>query len=287
MKKPAWIKKSVNSEAFQTMQDLMVKLNVNTVCFDASCPNIGTCFHERIATFLILGNECTRNCRFCGIKSGKPEAINENEPKAVLKAIRELELNYAVITSVTRDDLEDQGLFQFVNILKLLRNKLPDLKIELLIPDFYASEPLITSLLKEKPDVLAHNLETIKPLYPEVRPKSSYDVSLNVLYLIKKINPCQILKTGFMVGLGESMGEIQRLISDISETQCDILTVGQYLQPSSHQLEVKKYYTENEFQKIKQMAQNQGIKKVVAGPFIRSSYNGFKIYKSMINFNHK
>lgn len=287
MSKPDWIKKSVNSEAFQAMQDLMVKFNVNTVCFNASCPNIGTCFHERIATFLILGNKCTRNCRFCGIKSGKPGPVNENEPKAILKAIRELELNYAVITSVTRDDLEDQGLSQFINILELLRNQLPDLKIELLIPDFNASEPLITSILKKKPEVLAHNLETIKPLYPEVRPKSSYDVSLNVLHLIKKNNPSQIMKTGFMVGLGESIEEVQRLISDISETKCDILTIGQYLQPSSNQLDVKKYYSDKDFQKIKQMAENEGIKKVIAGPFIRSSYNGSKIYKSMINFNHK
>lgn len=287
LKKPAWIKKSVNSDTFQAMQDLLVKLKVNTVCFDASCPNIGTCFNKRIATFLILGNKCTRNCKFCGIQSGVPGPINEEEPVAILKAINELKLNYVILTSVTRDDLEDQGLSQFIHIIKLLRNHLPDLKIELLIPDFFASEPFIKSILEEKPEVLAHNLETIKSLYPKIRPKSNYDVSLNVLHLIKKNNPNQILKTGFMVGLGESIDEIKELIFDISKTKCEILTIGQYLQPSSQQINVKKYYTKKEFQFIKELAENQGIKKVVAGPFIRSSYNSYEIYKSLINLKHK
>ncbi|NHI91062.1 MAG: lipoyl synthase [Candidatus Lokiarchaeota archaeon] len=281
MKKPEWIKKKVNSEGFQVIQNLMMNLNVNTVCYDASCPNIATCFNKKIATFLILGNNCTRNCKFCGISYEKPNFIDHNESMAVLKAIEELNLNYVVITSVTRDDLIDQGASHFLEVVKLIRHKLPHVRIELLIPDFYASKSLIKKIISLKPDVLGHNIETIKSLYPKIRPNSSFFDSIKVLKIIKELDPNQLVKSGFMVGLGESMEEIRELIVEISQTKCDILTVGQYLQPSLAQIEVKKYYSEKDFMVIKKTAEYLGIKKVITGPFIRSSYNGAEIYNSM------
>ncbi|MHA1798167.1 MAG: lipoyl synthase [Candidatus Helarchaeota archaeon] len=283
MNKPNWIKRTVDLKVFREMQRLLSQLNLNTVCFDASCPNISTCFKKNTATFLILGNVCTRNCRFCGISHGKPEIINEDESLAILKAVRQLKLNYVIITSVTRDDLKDQGISYFIKILKLLRIDFPNLKIELLIPDLFGSQLLIEKIIREKPDVIAHNIETVRTLYSKVRPDADYDRSLNVLKRFKKLNQNQIVKTGFMVGLGETMNDIRALIEDISSTNCDILTVGQYLQPSKEQVKVQKYYEEKDFRNIEKMALENGLKKVLSGPFIRSSFNGFEVYKSIVN----
>ncbi|MHA1784049.1 MAG: lipoyl synthase, partial [Candidatus Helarchaeota archaeon] len=266
MNKPNWIKRTVDLKAFREMQRLLSQLNLNTVCFDASCPNISTCFKKNTATFLILGNVCTRNCRFCGISHGKPEIINEDESLAILKAVRQLKLNYVIITSVTRDDLKDQGISYFIKILKLLRIDFPNLKIELLIPDLFGSQLLIEKIIREKPDVIAHNIETVRTLYSKVRPDADYDRSLNVLKRFKKLNQNQIVKTGFMVGLGETMNDIRALIEDISSTNCDILTVGQYLQPSKEQVKVQKYYEEKDFRNIEKMALENGLKKVLSGP---------------------
>jgi lipoic acid synthetase len=273
-KKPEWLKKTVslNNSNINQVKDLLANLNLNTVCQSAKCPNIFECFSKKTATFMLMGNICTRNCAFCGVRSGKPQNLDKFEPKNIAKAVKEMGLSYIVLTSVTRDDLEDGGAKHFAKTVREIKNTDPNLKVECLIPDFKGSKENLKILLDVKPDVLNHNLETIKRNYKTVRDHASYNKSLDILKNSKDINPEVLTKSGFMLGLGEELKEILELLHDLESNNCDIVTIGQYLQPSKENYPVQKYYSCEEFEKIKNLASNFNFRAVVAGIFVRSSY---------------
>ena len=274
VKKPEWLKKTVslNNSNINQVKDLLTNLKLNTVCQSAKCPNIFECFSKKTATFMLMGNICTRNCAFCGVRSGKPQNLDKFEPKNIAKAVKEMGLSYVVLTSVTRDDLEDGGAKHFAKTVREIKITDPNLKVECLIPDFKGSKENLKILLDVKPDVLNHNLETIKRNYKTIREHASYNKSLDILKNSKDINPGVLTKSGFMLGLGEEIEEILELLHDLESTNCDIVTIGQYLQPSKENYPVQKYYSGEEFEKIKNLASNFNFKSVVAGIFVRSSY---------------
>jgi lipoyl synthase len=274
LKKPDWLKKtiSLNNSNINQVQDLLTNLKLNTVCQSAKCPNIFECFSKKTATFMLMGNICTRNCAFCGVRSGKPQNLDRLEPKNIAKAVKEMGLSYIVLTSVTRDDLEDGGANHFAKTVKEIKIINSNIKVECLIPDFKGSKENLKILLDAKPDVLNHNLETIKRNYKTIRNNASYNRSLDILKNSKKINPGILTKSGFMLGLGEEEIEILELLHDLESINCDIVTIGQYLQPSKENYQVQKYYSVEEFEKIKNLANNFNFKSVVAGIFVRSSY---------------
>jgi lipoyl synthase len=274
VKKPEWLKKTVslNNSNINQVKDLLINLKLNTVCQSAKCPNIFECFSKKTATFMLMGNICTRNCAFCGVRSGKPQNLDKFEPKNIAKAVKEMGLSYIVLTSVTRDDLEDGGAEHFAKTVREIKITAPNLKVECLIPDFKGSKENLKILLDVKPDVLNHNLETIKRNYKTIRDHASYNKSLDILKSAKAINPEVLTKSGFMLGLGEEIEEILELLHDLESTNCDIVTIGQYLQPSKENYPVQKYYSGEEFEKIKNLASSFNFKSVVAGIFVRSSY---------------
>lgn len=245
---------------------------LNTVCTEASCPNKGKCFAEGTATFLILGPNCTRNCKFCNIKNEGVLPEDYDEAERVAEAAYKMELSYVVITSVTRDDLSDKGASAFARTIKAVRNKLPKAKIEVLTPDFCGDENLLKIVLNEKPDVFNHNIETVKRLTPLIRSGAVYERSLFVLKKAKELYSNQITKSGLIIGLGETREEIIEAIKDLSQIGVDRLTIGQYLQPSKRHYPVQKYYKPQEFDDLKEEAKKYGIKWVLSGPFVRSSY---------------
>ncbi len=256
------------------------KRYMHTVCEEAKCPNRGLCFSKGTATFLIMGDICTRNCSFCAIKKGFPLPLDEREIFEIEDTIRELSLSYVVITSVTRDDLEDGGAAYFDRIIKELKKSFGDLKIEILVPDFKKDLKNLNNLDFSYIDVFNHNLETVKELYPVVRKGASYDFSLKMLSFVKgkKIKT----KSGIMVGLGETYQQISELFYDLNSVGIDILTIGQYISPSINHHKVMKYYSEEEFKELKGMAMKAGIKHVVSGIFVRSSFEAFETFKRAI-----
>ncbi|MGB9678009.1 MAG: lipoyl synthase, partial [Candidatus Ratteibacteria bacterium] len=263
---PKYIKKRIRfSENFFYVKNILKNSNINTVCESALCPNIYECFGRRYVSFMILGNLCTRNCKFCGVNKGKPEKIDEKEPEKIAEIVKKLEMKYVVITSVTRDDLSDGGASQFVKVVEEIRKKSPETKIELLIPDFKGDSKLLKIIFNSKPDIISHNIETVPSLYPVIRPKSDYKKSIKVLSEIKKNG--FITKSGFMLGLGEKEEEIFILMDEISKTGCDILVVGQYLKPDKNGYEVKKFYEEKFFKKIEEYGKKIGFKYIFAGTF--------------------
>ncbi|MHA1264495.1 MAG: lipoyl synthase [Candidatus Helarchaeota archaeon] len=272
LKKPAWISTTVDLASFQQLITKIRNQGLYVVCFEASCPNIGTCFHRRTATFLILGRICTRSCRFCGIEHGIPINPDPNEPRHVARLVQELGLKHVVITSVSRDDLPDYGVTQFIDTIREIRNRQSEIIIEVLIPDFQGQTESLNQLIHEKPDIINHNIETIPRLYATVRPQANYTRSLHVLNYIKQQDPSIYTKSGFMVGLGETFSEIFQVIRDLKEVQCDILTIGQYLRPSENHLPVQKYYTSDDFQKMKNYSETIGFTYVSAAPLVRSSF---------------
>src|SRR3989339_7571 len=277
---PEWLKKRfTNNSKYNETYNLLKKSGLSTVCENARCPNIGECFSKKTATFLILGNVCTRGCLFCDIKIGKPGLPDPEEPKKVLSAVEKLGLNYVVITSVTRDDLPDGGAEHFKRVINALK-KLKGLKIEVLIPDFNGNTGALEKIVKAKPVVIGHNIEMVKELYGALRPSNAqYEKSLKVLKELKILDPDCITKSGFMVGLGETDEQISALIDDICATGCDILTIGQYLRPSKGRAEVKEFVCLGRFETMKQEALSKGLKTVYSGPFIRSSYRALDLYK--------
>jgi lipoic acid synthetase len=274
VKKPEWLKKTVslNNSNINQVKDLLTNLKLNTVCQSAKCPNIFECFSKKTATFMLMGNICTRDCAFCGVSSGKPQNLDKTEPENVAKAVKEMGLAYIVLTSVTRDDLEDGGAKHFAKTVKEIKHTDNNIKIECLVPDFKGSKENLKILLDVRPDVLNHNLETIKRNYKTIREHANYNGSLDILKNSKDINPEVLTKSGFMLGLGEEIEEILELLHDLESTNCDIVTIGQYLQPSKENYPVQKYYSSEEFEKIKNLASSFNFKSVVAGIFIRSSY---------------
>ena len=271
-RKPPWLKvKAFGGEQFNEVNKLLKQHELNTVCQEANCPNRGECFSRGTATFLILGPTCTRSCTFCNIESGVLKKVDPDEPRRVAELAKELKLKHVVITSVTRDDLVDGGANQFYSVTKQIREKLPKATIELLTPDFKDQEGAVDTVIRAKPDIFNHNLETVKRLYPQVRPQADYDYSMNLLGYVQK-NSNIITKSGIMVGVGESVDELKELFNDLNNVNISILTIGQYLAPSLKHLKISKYYHPNEFEQLKELAQNTGIKKVVSAPLVRSSY---------------
>lgn len=254
----------------------MASLNLNTVCNEANCPNIGECSKKKTATFMILGKNCTRNCSFCNVTNAKPTLVDENEPRNVALAAKELQLHHVVVTSVTRDDLDDGGAEQFKKTILEIKSTCKDATVEVLIPDFLGDEAALDTVLSASPDVLNHNIETVKELYCKVRPQAIYERSLEVLRYCKQTRPDILTKTGFMVGLGETLEQIKQLIIDIAENQVDLLTIGQYLRPSNDHAELVRYATEQDFLQYKQFAESVGIKHVVSMPLARSSYQSYE-----------
>jgi len=283
---PHWLKKKIpDLKAIEDMEKILRDHDLHTVCENALCPNLGECFHRKTATFMILGNTCTRNCSFCVVKKGKPLPLDENEPKNIAKVVNLLKLSHVVITSVTRDDLEDGGANQFVDCIKEIKRIKPNPSIEVLIPDFSGNFNNLNMVLAYFPDVLNHNIETVSRLYPEIRPGADYNMSLRILEKAKKYSKSIIVKSGFMVGLGEKWEEIVSLLEDLSDVNCDIVTIGQYLQPSNKHIHIDKFYTPDEFSNLKQIALKIGIKYVESGPFVRSSYkakNAFKYVRDQV-----
>lgn len=272
--KPEWLRKKVllNNQNIVRVKELISDLNLHTVCQNAKCPNIFECFSNKTATFLLLGNICTRNCAFCGVESGQPLPIDENEPENIARAVSVLDLKYIVLTSVTRDDLADGGANQFAETVRQIKSLMPGAKAECLIPDFKKEIKNLEILLKEDVDVLNHNIETVERNYIGVRNGADYHKSLEILASAKKIKPGIVTKSGFMLGLGENIEEVHKLLEDLKKVSCDIVTIGQYLSPGGNKIPVHKYYSPEEFVELEKYAKNMLFKYVVSGVFVRSSY---------------
>ena len=270
---PDYLKRNIiDNEKTKTVRRILKTKCLNTVCDGARCPNKNECYEHHTATFLIMGNVCTRNCKYCNISTAKPEPLDKNEPKHIAEAVQELGLKYVVITSVTRDDLPDGGANHFAECIKEIRNLSPDIKIEILTPDFQRKDGALDIIIAAHPDVFNHNIETTRSVFKIARPLGDYDLSLNVLKYIKQNSDIKT-KSGLMVGLGETIEDIEQTLIDLKNVECDILTIGQYIQPSKQHLEVVKYYTLEEFEELKQLAQKIGLNKYQIGPLVRSSYN--------------
>lgn len=276
LRKPKWLRiKLPTKKDFGQTRNLLKELNLNTVCQGASCPNIFECFSQKKATFLILGKYCTRNCTFCNIEHNIPEPVDKDEPERIAKAVQELGLKYVVITSVTRDDLEDGGAEQFARTILTLKKT--SVKIEVLIPDFGGSKEALKKVLATYPNVLNHNLETVPSLYAKVRPQASYERSLKILEWSKEFAGNRIItKSGLMLGLGEKEEEVLEVFKDLKEIGCDWLTLGQYLMPSKKHYPVQEYVSLEKFEFYKSKGKEIGLK-VFAGPLVRSSYHADKL----------
>jgi lipoyl synthase len=282
--KPEWLKKKVflNNQNISRVSNLILDLNLHTVCQNAKCPNIFECFSNKTATFLLLGNICSRNCAFCSVESGNPMKTDENEPENIAIAVSALELKYIVLTSVTRDDLADGGAGQFAKTVRHIKTLVQEAKVECLIPDFKNEAKNLEILLREDLDVLNHNIETVKENYHGIRNGADYQKSLKILDLSKQIRPDIITKSGFMLGLGENIEEIYCLLKDLKSVNCDIVTIGQYLSPGKNNIPVQKYYSPEEFAGLEKYAKNMGFKYVVSGVFVRSSYLAAAAFKESV-----
>ena len=281
-KKPDWlrVKSTCSKEFFETL-NIIKPHKIHTVCEEASCPNIGECWRHKTATFLIMGDICTRNCGFCDIKSGCPQGLDPNEPKKVAQSVSELNLEYAVITSVTRDDLEDGGAEHFSKVIFAIKEQNPKTKVEILTPDFRGNKNSVKTVLGATPDVFGHNIEVVKRLHAEVKKKpSSYETSLNFLKTIKEFSPNTITKTGMMVGVGERKEDVFETIDDIKSAGVDIMTIGQYLAPSSNHFGMVRYITPEEFDEFRKYGERLGLI-MISGPLVRSSYKAYESYKTL------
>lgn len=271
--RPVWLNKKINLKACSQMKQLLKDLRVETVCEQAMCPNMGECFARNEATFLILGQYCTRACSFCNIEKGKPLALDADEPRRVAEAVEKLSLKHVVITSVTRDDLTDGGAGIFKATILAIRQKMPKVKIEVLIPDFRLSLEALSIVARALPDIIAHNVETVPSLYKKVRQGSEYSRSLDVLRAIKKISPGVKTKSGIMLGLGEKEEEVLAVMRDLRFAECDFLSIGQYLAPSSRHYPVQEYVSPEIFSFYKEKAEKSGFSHVESAPYVRSSYS--------------
>jgi len=271
-KRPDWLKvKLPIGENFTEVRNLMRSQKLHTVCEEAKCPNMGECWNHKTATFMILGDVCTRSCGFCNIKVGMPGFVDFNEPQRVAESVKALNLRHAVITSVNRDELKDGGASIFSETVRLIKTEMPETTVEILIPDFRGSTDAFEIIMQNPPDILNHNLETVKRLYHAVRPQAKYERSLNLIKWFKERN--LKTKSGIMVGIGETRGEIIDLMGDLIEHGCNILTIGQYLQPTKQHLPVDRFVTPDEFRYYKEEGLRMGFKIVESSPLVRSSYH--------------
>lgn len=278
IKRPEWFKVKLRTDGeYQHVNRLVSNLSLNTVCTEARCPNIYECWSQGTATFMILGDVCTRHCGFCSVSKGKPGHPHPEEPENVAEAVASLGLDYAVITSVDRDDLPDEGASHWAETVRAVKRRVPDCKVELLIPDFNGSKRLLEVVLEARPHVLGHNVETVAHLYGRVRPVADYTNSLKILehaYLWRERNGVNMgVKCGIMVGLGETMEQVLDTMQDIVATGCEIMTVGQYLPPKKNALPLERFYTPDEFAYLREQGLSMGFKHVESGPLVRSSYH--------------
>jgi lipoic acid synthetase len=274
LKKPEWLKKRLpNINEIEDTASLLKNLSLNTVCDGAECPNRCECYSKKTATFMILGSVCTRRCRFCAVSKGDPTSVDPLEPINIGKASKELGLKHVVVTSVTRDDLPDGGAGHFALTVHEIRKQNPSATIELLIPDLNGDWDSLKIVVDSMPDVLNHNVETVPTLYTEVRPQANYDRSLNLINKVKEFGLKIFTKSGIMLGLGEKDEEVYAVMDDLRKSGCDILTIGQYLQPSSQHIPLKEYIRPEKFEAMKSIAESKGFLYVSSGPFVRSSYN--------------
>jgi len=289
-KKPEWIRSKLsNSKEFFLTKTIVNKNNLVTVCQEANCPNITECWSKRHATFMIMGDTCTRACAFCDVKTGKPGKLDELEPIKISQAVKKLNLKHVVITSVDRDDLEDGGSYHFFQVINQTRKTNPNTTIEVLTPDFLRKGEAYKKVLEANPDVFNHNIETVPSLYLKVRPGSRYFASLELLKNAKKINKNVFTKSGIMVGLGENKDEILQVMDDLKSADVDFLTIGQYLQPSVKHFPLDRYYTPQEFEELGDIAKSKGFLLVSSSPLTRSSYHAdedfAKLQQNRINIH--
>ncbi len=275
---PPWIKKRLpaNPRADVTRR-ILERHNLDTVCRGAHCPNTGECFASGTATFMIMGSVCTRSCRFCAVGGGEPSQLDESEPARIAAAAKEMGLRHVVVTSVTRDDLEDGGAAHFAAVISAVRELNEKASVEVLVPDFKGREKSVRTVVEAGPDVFNHNIETVPSLYDEVRPGADYRTSLDVLRLAKKLGKGMLTKSGLMVGLGERQSEVEAVMADLRDAGCDILTIGQYLSPSSGHLPVVEFIEPAVFDVYREIAMRMRFRAVASGPFVRSSYNALEV----------
>jgi len=274
IRKPQWLRVPRIADPNQeVMEGILRSLQLNTVCREANCPNCSECFSRKTATFMILGTHCTRDCRFCNVRHGQPEPISDNEPDNVAQAVKALGLQYVVITSVTRDDLPDGGAGHFAKTIRSIKRTVPDAAVEALIPDFKGDMDALQAVTDASPAVVSHNMETVKPLYGNVRPQAEYQRSLHVLMNIKRLNPLIRSKTGIMLGLGETWQQVLALFDDLREVGCEFLTIGQYLAPSREHIPVQEYIEPRRFEEYGAAAREKGFDFVASAPLVRSSYH--------------
>lgn len=282
--KPHWLRIRLAAGAsFQKVRGLIQEGRLHTVCQEALCPNQGECFSRGTATFLILGDLCTRNCRFCAVSHGAPQPPDPQEPKRVAQAVKAMGLKYVVVTSVSRDDLKDGGAAQFAETILEIRSAVPEAMVEVLVPDFGGSEGSLRKVLQAAPQVLNHNLETVPRLYPKVRPQAKYERSLKLLEAARLLAPQIPTKSGLMLGLGEEPQEVEQVLEDLLGVGCRMLTLGQYLRPSKEHLPVERYLPPEEFHAWRDQALEMGFSQVASGPFVRSSYNAVEMYRESEN----
>ncbi len=285
VKLPSWFKQPLpEMDKIRSMKDMFRSSGLHTVCESAHCPNMGVCWSAGVATFMILGGTCTRACRFCAVPAGRPDVLDPHEPQQVAETVQELKLRYVVITSVARDDLQDEGAGHFAQTIAAIRTSTPKVKIEVLIPDFSAKEESLKILSDAAPEVISHNIETIRRLGKYIRPQALHERSLSVLKMIKELNPASFVKSSFMVGLGESEEEIVELMEELLDSGCQILTIGQYLAPTQmkRHLPVDRFVTPEEFERLRLIGMDMGFKYVESGPLVRSSYIAEKGYREAL-----
>ena len=273
-RRPPWLKVRLKTGPnYLELKSMMRKMSLNTVCEEANCPNIFECWQNRTATFMILGDVCTRACRFCAVTSGKPTWNDPLEPERVARAVQKMNLSHVVITSVARDDMPDGGASAFAQVIAKTRELNPETRIEVLIPDFAGSESSLDTVLAAGPDILNHNIETVSRLQKTVRSRAIYERSLQLLERAKTKSPDKLTKSGMMLGVGEQVEEVIRTMQDLHDVGCDVLTIGQYLRPSESHLPITRYYTPQEFAELKEEGLKIGFRHVESGPLVRSSYH--------------
>ncbi|MFW5450387.1 MAG: lipoyl synthase [Methylophagaceae bacterium] len=274
-RKPKWIRaKAPSTPEVMHLKKLLREHNLHSICEEAACPNLGECFTHGTASFLIMGNICTRRCPFCDVAHGRPDPLDENEPQHLAKTIAAMDLKHVVVTSVDRDDLRDGGAAHFTRCIDEIRQQSPDTRIEVLVPDFRGRmDTALAELMKNPPDIFNHNLESIPRLYKAVRPGSDYQWSLNLIKNFQQMHPDVPTKSGLMLGLGETLEEVQQVMQDLRDHGCRMLTLGQYLQPSRHHLAVERFVTPAEFDQLAEIGKQMGFEHVASGPMVRSSYH--------------
>lgn len=281
-RKPPWLRRRITSGGtYQGVYRILQRNQLHTVCQEAHCPNLGECFSRGTATFLILGDRCSRSCGFCAVTHGPIGSPDSEEPRKVAEAAQSMGSRFVVVTSVTRDDLSDGGAGHFAQTIREIRQRVPKARVEVLVPDFQGSERALNTVLQARPDMLNHNLETAPRLYPEVRPGASYSRSLHLLKGVRRLAPDIPTKSGLMLGLGESAEELRQTLFDLLEVGCQILTLGQYLQPSRDHLPVQRFVAPEEFEHWRRVSQEMGFRAVASGPLVRSSYHAEELSEAL------